>query len=540
MGNSASSFLGVAKPRSPLAEAAEAQKRAEEEQQHATQAAAEKAEAATEQAEDAAACEVAPNDETWIEPAAGGGEYEAEQGTACAHAAADDAPTSSGDWAPGEAEAIGEPAAAPAAQPTIKAGRFFPQAKDTIEETGLNISLVIELVYKYLLNRGESTGRGCATALCLPPKPVIEILSDLKNKRHAVYSGSGSMGDFNYMLTEDGREIAKRYMSESMYVGAAPVTLNEYIKSVEAQSIAAEKPRRAQLDEAFSDLLINDEMFERLGPAINSGKGMLLYGFPGNGKTSIAERITKCFGTSVWIPHALFVEGTIIKFFDPETHEPLSKKPSIMKGPQADPRWIEIKRPTIVVGGELQMEALELRYNEVSKVTSPSLQLRSNCGTLVIDDFGRQRMDPSELLNRWIVPLEKRYDFLTLHNGKKIQVPFDQLIIFSTNLEPRELIDDAFLRRIPYKICVQDPSEQEFRELVHIMAGIYELATDEGSIDYLVNTYYLGDHKRPFRCCQPRDLLLQILSICSYHGEPPQMTPALFDKACDCYFSAME
>lgn len=415
---------------------------------------------------------------------------------------------------------------------------FFPAALDTLQETGVPASLLTALVYKYLLSRGESTGRGCAGAVCMPPKPVIETLTEMKNKRHAVYAGTSTMGDFNYTLTEEGREVAKRYMTESMYVGPAPVTLEAYIKSVAAQSITTEKPRREQLEAAFSDLLVNDQMFDRLGPAINSGKGMLLFGFPGNGKTSIAERITRCFGSTIWIPQAIFVEGAIVKFFDPEVHEPVEQKASLLAGKASDPRWIRIKRPTIIVGGELTMSALELSYNDVSKISSPSLQLRSNCGTLVIDDFGRQRMNPSELLNRWIIPLEKRFDYLTLSNGKKIKVPFDQLIIFSTNLEPKDLVDDAFLRRIPYKICVEDPAEAEFRSIMEVMADKFAIAWNEDAVNYLVETYYRAK-KRPFRACQPRDLLLQILNTASYLGIEPKMTRDLFDKAADCYFSAV-
>jgi hypothetical protein len=440
-----------------------------------------------------------------------------------------------------EQEAGAPAAAAPGAPGPVTAmreGEFFPAALETREETGIPATLLTALVYKYLLARGESTGRGCAGAICMPPKPVIETLTELKNKRHAVYAGTSSMGDFNYTLTEEGREVAKRYMTESMYVGPAPVTLETYVQSVAAQSITTEKPRREHLDEAFSDLLVNDRMFDRLGPAINSGKGMLLFGFPGNGKTSIAERITRCFGTTIWIPHSIFVEGAIVKFFDPEVHEPVEHKVSLLKGGAPDPRWIRIKRPTIIVGGELTMSALELSYNDVSKISSPSLQLRSNCGTLVIDDFGRQRMNPAELLNRWIVPLEKRFDYLTLSNGKKIRVPFDQLIIFSTNLEPKDLVDDAFLRRIPYKICVEDPSEAEFRQIMQIMAEKLAIAWNDDAVNHLIDTWYKSRH-RPFRACQPRDLLLQILNTASYLGVEPQMTRDLFDKAADCYFSAV-
>ena len=249
-------------------------------------------------------------------------------------------------------------------------------------------------------------------------------------------------------------------------MGAAPVSFDDYLEAVAAQTIANEHPKEVDLRRAFSDLLISEETFRLLGPAINSGRGLFLYGYPGNGKTSIAERITRCFGTTVWIPKVIQVDGQIIKLFDITNHEELDTRQTdgLLDESTHDHRWVQIRRPTIVVGGELQMGDLEIHCDPITKISEAPLQLKSNLGTFLIDDFGRQRMQPAELLNRWIVPLEKRYDFLSLANGKKIRVPFDQLIIFSTNLEPGQLVDEAFLRRIPYKIHVADPTEEMFRK----------------------------------------------------------------------------
>ena len=232
-------------------------------------------------------------------------------------------------------------------------------------------------------------------------------------------------------------------------------------------------PRKRTCAQAFSDLLIAEETLRLLGPAINSCRGLFLYGFPGNGKTSIAERITRCFGTTVWIPRVIYVEGQILKLLDMANHEPVEMERStgLLDESDFDRRWIRIKRPTIVAGGELRMDDLEIHFDPVTKVSEAPLQLKSNLGTFLIDDFGRQRMQPIELLNRWIVPLEKRYDFLSLANGKKIRVPFDQLIIFSTNLEPRQLVDEAFLRRIPYKIEATNPTEEGFRKMIAALAA---------------------------------------------------------------------
>jgi predicted ATPase with chaperone activity len=324
-----------------------------------------------------------------------------------------------------------------------------------------------------------------------------------------------------------------------MYVGAAPVPLRAYCKAVAAQSITLEKPTVANLREAFKDLLINDRMLGILGPAINSGRGMFLYGFPGNGKTSIAERVTLCFGNEIYVPRTLHVDGFLVKLFDAEIHEEVTTpRGSIVKSEQVDERWVRIKRPTITVGGELTMDQLEVRYNPNTRISEASTQLKSNCGTLVIDDFGRQRMNPFELLNRWIVPLENRYDYLSLANGLKIQVPFDQLLIFSTNLEPRDLVDEAFLRRIPYKINVEDPTEEEFRQLFRMMCGVIGFAYDDAQITRLIERHYRPTD-RPFRCCQPRDLLLLARNFCRYRIEEPVLSEENLDFAATVYFAVM-
>lgn len=422
---------------------------------------------------------------------------------------------------------------------TEPAKKFVPQAPANFKEAGLNPAQVEALILKYLINTGSASGGQIAKTLCLPNPPVLELLAALKQQQILVYVGAAGPGDFTYALTDAGRDRARRMMEESMYVGAAPVPIEAYVKAVKAQTITSKNPSPDDLRRAFSDLLINERMFQTLGPAINSGRGMFLYGYPGNGKTSIAERITRCFGDEIYIPRVLAVEGVIVKLFDTENHEAIETvQTGILRADSFDERWVKIRRPTIVVGGELTMDALEVQYNPTTKTCEGPVQLKSNCGTLVIDDFGRQRMRPIELLNRWIVPLEKRYDYLQLPNGKKVQVPFDQLIIFSTNLEPKDLVDDAFLRRIPYKINVEDPSEAEFRKLFEIMSpilGFPELKKE--CVDYLIEKHYRG--KRPYRCCQPRDLLLQIRNLCLYKGEPIHMTNEYFDFAASVYFTVL-
>lgn len=417
--------------------------------------------------------------------------------------------------------------------------RFAPRAVDSIRETGLTDAFAESLIFKVLLNRGDMTSRDVAQATALPGKSVHQILTALKAQQLVFYRDSAAVGDFQYSLTEAGRARARLYMEESAYVGPAPVPLEQYIDSVKRQGITTVHPSHQDLERAFADLLIDEKMFVRLGPAINSGRGLFLYGYPGNGKTSIAERITDCFGDDVWIPYTLTCAGDIITLFDPQSHVlATSQEADEGKGAPIDRRWVRIRRPTIVVGGELTLDQLELQPNHRTKITEASLQLKSNTGTLVIDDFGRQRMTPLELLNRWIVPLEKRFDFLSLTSGRKIRVPFDQLIIFSTNLEPKDLVDEAFLRRIPYKINVIDPTEEQFRQLFEILSPHLGVEIVAGAVDHLVETHY-KNVGRPFRCCQPRDLLMQIRNRAAYEGKSAVATNASFDLACENYFAVL-
>lgn len=419
-------------------------------------------------------------------------------------------------------------------------GAFVPIEPSSLVEAGLTETEVESLILKFLLNRGESTGRSIAGQVKLPFKMIEVLLRQMKTDQLVVYKAAAEVNDYLYQITETGRERARRHYEHCTYFGAAPVTLHDYIASVSAQTITNQHPTVDDLRRAFADLLLNQSMLNRLGPAINSGRGLFLYGAPGNGKTSIAERVTKSFGQTIWIPRALGVDGEIIRLFDPSNHEavPLESTDGLLDSRRIDKRWVRIRRPTIVVGGELQMENLEISMNTTTRISEAPLQLKSNCGTLVIDDFGRQRIRTDELLNRWIVPLEKRYDFLNLANGKKIQVPFDQLIIFSTNLEPKDLVDDAFLRRIPYKIDVPDPSEGEFRELFRIMSPKLGFVHREEAVDYLIEKHYKSV-RRPFRCCQPRDLLLQVKNFCYYQGQEAEMTRENFDFAVANYFAVM-
>ena len=424
--------------------------------------------------------------------------------------------------------------------PPVAVEEWAPIEPETFRQAGITDTQVEALILKFLLARGCCTGREAADQVRLSFKLVDPLMRQMKSDQLVVYSGAAAMNDYEYQLTETGRERARRYAEECTYFGSAPVALSDYIASVTAQSLTKQHPTVNDLRLAFADLLINKQMLDRLGPAINSGRGLFLYGAPGNGKTSIAERVTKAFGQTIWIPRAIGVDGELMRMFDPSNHEemPLEASSGLLDHRKLDKRWIRIRRPTIVVGGELTMDNLEVTLNRATGISEAPLQMKSNCGTLVIDDFGRQRMSTDALLNRWIIPLEKRYDFLNMPGGKKIQVPFDELIIFSTNLQPKDLVDDAFLRRIPYKIDVIDPTEQEFHELFRLIAPKFGMEYTEEIVNYLLDKHYRKVN-RPLRCCQPRDLLLQVRNYCYYQNVPAVLTEAYLDFAVANYFAVM-
>lgn len=413
---------------------------------------------------------------------------------------------------------------------------FVPKAPQTLEEAGLNLADVMNLVIKFLASRGVETGYKISMQVGLSFGLVEGILRQLKIERLASYKNAIAGGDYLYELTDLGRERSRLLNQQNTYFGTAPVPLDQYIASVKAQSLEGRKPTLTAIRNAFADLEVSDRMLSNIGQAIHSGRGMFLYGPPGNGKTCMAERVTRSFGDSIWIPRAITASGEIIRLFDPNRH--IEKPIADELDKVVDNRWVNIERPTIVAGGELQMDNLEITYIRKSGVGEAPLQLKANCGTLLIDDFGRQRMSTDELLNRWIVPLEQRHDYLHLESGRTIQVPFDQLIIFSSNLEPRDLVDDAFLRRIPYKIQVRDATVDEFRALFAKLAAKQSFKVTAEVIDYLTVEHYIQPN-RPFRFCHPRDLIRQVENRCSLHNLPKEITKDAIDQAVENYFSIM-
>jgi hypothetical protein len=417
--------------------------------------------------------------------------------------------------------------------------RFWPSDPESLEQAGLSDTLLEALICKVLLSRGDESGRGLASFLCLPLTTVEPTLARLRKLQVVVHRGAGLMNDYYYGLTDEGRRRAKEYQRECSYVGPAPVPLMDYILSVEAQADSEEPIRRSDLIAAFHEISIERQLLDVLGPAVNSRSGIFLYGAPGNGKSTLAQRLTGCFGQEIWLPYAIIEGHEIIKLYDPAYHQPLSRR-----GVRAhsttnyDRRWIRVRRPTVVVGGELTMDALEIRHDPVTGVGEAPLQMKSNCGCLLIDDFGRQRISPENLLNRWIIPLESRHDFLTLGSGKKIQVPFQQLIIFSTNLAPENLVDEAFIRRIPYRIEVKDPGEEEFHHLFQLAAEKLRCEYDGKAVEHLLSRYY-RPLARPLRRCHPRDLLQQVRNFCDYQSLPFAMLPEYFDRIGPSFFTVV-
>ncbi|MFO0975358.1 MAG: AAA family ATPase [Planctomycetaceae bacterium] len=410
---------------------------------------------------------------------------------------------------------------------------FWPSDPTSLQELGLTEPFLESLVCKLLRSSGNLSGRTIASELCLPFRMVETMMERLKNRRTVMHCGSASLNDYIFGLTDEGRRRAEQYHSECAYVGPAPVPLQDYIISVEAQAICDQPVRREELEDAFYNVSISVELMDMLGPAVNSASGLFLYGAPGNGKSTLARCLTNCFGQEIWIPHAVIDGREVITLFDPAYHQEVDAPDGNLA---YDKRWLRVRRPTVIVGGELTLDSLEIRHDPTSNISEAPLQMKSNCGCLLIDDFGRQRVSPEQLLNRWIIPLENKHDYLTMSTGKKVQVPFQQLIIFSTNLDPADLVDEAFLRRIPYRIEVQDPDAAEFHRLFQIAAEKLDCAYEPETVDFVLETFY-RKAERPMRRCHARDLLLQVRNYCLYNGVPFEMLPEHFEKIAECFFT---
>ncbi|NDJ54164.1 MAG: ATP-binding protein, partial [Chloroflexi bacterium] len=420
------------------------------------------------------------------------------------------------------------------------------------EETGLNMGFLTDLVLKTIYFQGTITGQKLEQMIKLPFLNIIDkVLEFLKLEEYIDIIGAEggfSPRSFQYVIATKGRLKVNEVLERSQYVGPAPVPLDAYVNMVKKQSITDMIVDKPAIRQAFGHIVISDRMLDRIGPAANSARSLFLYGPPGNGKTTIADGLAALLGGYVLIPYTVEVDGQIIKIFDPLNHRVLASNEaqsgdtdggfgaaSNIPEYYPDARWVVCKRPRVTVGGELTLAQLELIYDPISRVYEAPFQLKANGGLFLIDDFGRQQARPADLLNRWIVPLEKREDYLALQTGKKIEVPFDVLIVFSTNLDPSDLVDDAFLRRIRHKIEVPNPSPNEFREIFKLVTKGKNIPYSDEGLRYLIQEHYMKTG-RDLRACHPRDLCDQILDEAKYRGIKPEMSRDLLDRACEAYF----
>jgi predicted ATPase with chaperone activity len=427
----------------------------------------------------------------------------------------------------------------------------IPPQPESIQETGLNMGFLNDLILKIIYFNGSITAQNIEETSKLPFLGVIDkVLDYLKMEEYVdIIGAEGGFSErtFQYVIARKGINKVHEVLDRTQYAGPAPVPVDEYVAMIHTQALGDMIVDEAAIREAFAHLVVNKRMLDRIGPAANSARSLFLYGPPGNGKTTFSEGIANLLTGDILIPYAIEIDGQIIKVFDPLNHKlkvehevthvednPFGADQENVSRPP-DARWVICQRPHVVVGGELILEQLELIFDPITKVYEAPFQMKSNGGIFLIDDFGRQKCRPQDLLNRWIVPLEKQVDYLALQTGKKIAIPFDVLIIFSTNLSPKDLVDDAFLRRIRHKIEVPNPTPNEFREIFKRVSKHKKIPYSDDGLRYLIQEHYMKSG-RDLRACHPRDLCDQILDESKYRGVKPSMARELIDRACEAYF----
>jgi predicted ATPase with chaperone activity len=416
-----------------------------------------------------------------------------------------------------------------------------PVAPDSLEESGLSLDVVVQLCLKTLLFAGELPGTDIAARLGVAFPVIGPAMDALKAQRHCEIAGGAMLGgaSYRYRITDAGRARAALFLEQNHYVGYAPVSLDQYRTYM--RDFAAGRHRGATREgvrRAFSHLVLPERVLDQLGPAINAGHSMFVFGPPGNGKTVISHAIRNLLQDDIAIPHAIEVEGSIIRLFDPVSHEQLpfpAEGDGLDGGVRADRRWVRCRRPMVMVGGELTLDQLDLRYSPGLGFYRPPVQALANGGVLVIDDFGRQACSPRELLNRWTVPLESKVDYLTLQTGQKIDFPFVAMVVFATNVKPGDLVDEAFIRRIQYKVFAGSPTLAEFMQIFENCCRDRNIEFRPAVVQHLIESYY-RPRQLELRGCHPRDLLNQSSSLAEYLEVPFELSPELLDAACASYF----
>jgi len=429
-----------------------------------------------------------------------------------------------------------------------RAPHHSPFPPETIADTGLTPELITELLLKTLHVRGALSGQALVDSICLPFAIVDELLLALQHQRliEVRRTAGAGRGGYIFDLTSAGSERAREAMPAGQYVGPAPVPLDYYRAWIEEQAIRNVQVTRERLLGAFDHLVLEQEFIESLGPAVNSGKSLFIFGDSGNGKTMIAEALARLLGTSFYLPYAVDIGGQIMVVYDPVYHRPVvphgdagrdaSDGPEWLRHlPEYDRRFARVERPVVLTGGELTLEQLDLQYDRDTKMYQAPFQVKANGGVLILDDFGRQRVPPRDLLNRWILPLEKRMDFLTLHTGAKFPVPFECLLIFATNLDPNDLVEEAFLRRIHYKVRAESPSRAQYEEIFRRCASANALVYEPEAVAHVYRDFYDARGIAP-RGCHPRDLVDHICDIARFLEVEPALSYDLVDRACRSYF----
>ncbi len=423
----------------------------------------------------------------------------------------------------------------------MQAPIVIPREPESLEDTGLSPSTIEQTLLRILYFRGEMYGMDLSNAIGLRFSVIEGIIDVLKLAHHVQVKRSMGMGNVGsgLALTESGRQLARQYLETNQYSGPAPVPVAQYSETVRQQRQCDGWLTKEGLTQAFRGMVLTESILAQMGPAVSAGKSLLLYGKPGDGKTYLIESLANLDTAPIYVPYAIESQGNIIQIFDPIYHQPAvdddagaeNEEESIFADHSPyDRRWVKCKRPFIVSGGELSMEMLDLRFNDTSRVYEAPFQLKANNGIYLIDDFGRQRASPAEVLNRWIVPMERRQDYLSFLTGGKMSVPFEIFLVFSTNLNPANLGDEAFLRRIQYKMLLRSPSEKEFVKIFEEYCAQRKLPLPEGMLDRFLNKHYRSSSKQ-FRRCQPRDVLSHALNLMHFEKLPYALTDEILDRA---------